>query len=78
MSQIQAWRESPGPRILHDSDASLEALHDLAMTSVVTGGMINDAQIAACCIVSGIDELWTVDRVFSRFPQLRCRNPLST
>ncbi len=36
------------------------------------------AQIAACCIVSGIDELWTVDRVFSRFPQLRCRNPLST
>jgi hypothetical protein len=32
-------------------------------------------QIAACCIVSGIDELWTVDRVFSRFPQLRCRNP---
>ncbi|MBL7192595.1 MAG: hypothetical protein ISS73_01390 [Pirellulales bacterium] len=26
------------------------------------------AQIAACCIVSGIDELWTVDRVFTPLP----------
>ena len=72
-----AWRESPSLRILHDSDASLDALHDLAMASVVTGGMIHDARIAACCIVSGIDELWTVDRDFSRFPQLRCHNPLT-
>lgn len=77
MSQIQAWRESPSLRILHDSDASLDALHDLAMASVVTGGMIHDARIAACCIVNGVDELWTVDRDFSRFPQLRYRNPLS-
>lgn len=77
LNQIQAWRESPGLRILHDSDACLDALHELATASVPTGGMIHDARIAACCIVSGIDELWTVDRDFSRFPQLRCRNPLS-
>ena len=77
VSQIQAWRESPSLRILHDSDAYLDALHALALASVAAGSMIHDARIAACCIVSGIDELWTIDRDFSRFPQLRFRNPLS-
>jgi predicted nucleic acid-binding protein len=31
----------------------------------------------SCCLSHGIDELWTVDRDFSRFPRLRCRNPLT-
>ena len=34
-----------------------DALHELAMASVVTGGMIHDARIAACCIVSGITKV---------------------
>lgn len=75
--QIRAWRESPSLRILHDSDDSLELLEELAVASRVTGGMIHDARIAACCVIHGVDELWTVDRDFSRFPRLRCRNPLS-
>ena len=35
-----------------------------------------DARIAACCLVNGVSELWTVDRDFSRFPALRTRNTL--
>lgn len=77
IDQITAWRESPSLRILHDTPDSLDALQEFAINGAVTGGMIHDARIAACCVVHGIDELWTVDRDFSRFPRLRCRNPLT-
>lgn len=74
--QIQAWRASPSLRILHDSSGSLDLLNDLAVANHVVGGMIHDARIAVCCLINGVDELWTIDRDFSRFPRLRCRNPL--
>lgn len=77
IDQIAAWRESPTLRLLHDGEESLEILTALALRGAVTGGMIHDARIAACCLVHGIDELWTLDRDFSRFPQLRYRNPLA-
>lgn len=38
----------------------------------------HDARIAACCLLGGVGELWTVDRDFSRFPALKTRNPLIT
>lgn len=77
MEQIAAWRESPSLRILHDAEDSLEVLGQLALGGAVTGGMVHDARIVACCLVHGVDELWTVDRDFSRFPRLRYRNPLA-
>ena len=77
MDQIRAWRESPSLRILHDSDESIDLLDELATGGSVTGGMIHDARIAACCILNGVAELWTVDRDFSRFPRLRYRNPMN-
>jgi len=75
VGQIQAWRESPTLRVLYDQEDSLNLMAKLAIEGVVAGGMIHDARIASCCISHGIDELWTVDRDFSRFPRLRCRNP---
>jgi len=75
--QIDAWRESPGLRLLHDTEDCPDLLKELALNGTVTGGMIHDARIVSCCLSHGIDELWTVDRDFSRFPRLRCRNPLA-
>lgn len=74
--QIQAWKASPSLRILHDSVDSLDHLAELAVKARVQGSLIHDARIAACCLSLGIDELWTVDRDFSRFPTLKTRNPL--
>jgi hypothetical protein len=37
---------------------------------------VHDARIAAICLDHGVDELWTCDRDFGRFPDLRIRNPL--
>ena len=36
----------------------------------------HDARIAAICLSHGVRELWTADRDFGRFPDLRVRNPL--
>lgn len=77
LDQIAAWRESPSLRVLCDSPAVLDKLAGLAASASVRGAMIHDARIAACCLVGGVGELWTVDRDFSRFPSVKTRNPLA-
>ncbi|MGA0899860.1 MAG: type II toxin-antitoxin system VapC family toxin [Luteolibacter sp.] len=76
IDQIQAWRESPSLRILLDSEDALDLVMRLAMESRVSGVMIHDARIVACCQSHGVTELWSVDRDFSRFPSIKTRNPL--
>ncbi len=75
--QIEAWKESPSLRILCDSEASLEKLRLLATRGNVRGSIVHDARIAACCLSHGVKEIWTVDRDFSRFAELKTRNPLA-
>jgi predicted nucleic acid-binding protein len=76
IEQVRAWRESPSLRIMSDSPSVLEKLAELALNGTVRGALIHDARIAACCLIGGVGELWTVDRDFSRFPALKTRNPL--
>jgi len=76
LDQIAAWKESPSLRILTDTEASLDILGQLVVHGRVRGGQVHDARIAACCLTHGVRELWTVDRDFSRFPNLATRNPL--
>ncbi|MFA7343142.1 MAG: TA system VapC family ribonuclease toxin [Terrimicrobiaceae bacterium] len=76
LDQIAAWRESPSLRVLCDSPGVLDKLAEFAVSGSVRGALIHDARIAACCVVGGVGELWTVDRDFSRFPALKTRNPL--
>ncbi len=76
MDQIPAWRESPSLRLLLDSQQSWEILHSLLVTAKIQGPMVHDARIAAACLASGVRELWTVDRDFSRFAELKTHNPL--
>lgn len=76
VDQMAAWRESPSLRILSDTEDTLDVLFEHAIGSRISGGMIHDARISACCQSHGISELWTVDRDFSRFPFLKTKNPL--
>ena len=76
IDQIEAWRESPSLRVLLDSDTSLDRLGQLLIDGMVRGSQVHDGRIAACCLATGVRELWTVDRDFSRFPALRTHNPL--
>jgi len=42
----------------------------------IVGGAVHDARIAALCNHHGVNTLYSADRDFSRFPQLRTENPL--
>lgn len=74
--QISAWKETPNLRIITESTNSIDDLMSLAQKSKILGPMIHDARIASCCLTNGVNELWTIDRDFSRFPELRTKNPL--
>jgi uncharacterized protein len=43
----------------------------------VAGPAVHDARIAALCLANGVRELWSADRDFTQFPDLRTANPLT-
>jgi predicted nucleic acid-binding protein len=51
-------------------------LRRLLAAGRISGPRVYDARIAAICLQHGVRELWTADRDFSRFPQLKTVNPL--
>jgi len=76
LDQVAAWRESPSLRIIHESSEHWSTFCHLVTTSQARGPLVHDARIAALCVTHGVRELLTADRDFSRFPNLRTRNPL--
>jgi uncharacterized protein len=78
VAQIEAWLESPGLVLLAEDEAYWPRLRALVLDGKISGPKVHDARIAAICLQQGVEELWTVDRDFSRFPALRVRNPLKS
>jgi toxin-antitoxin system PIN domain toxin len=54
-----------------------DVLGRLLRQSRVVGPKVHDARVAALCLAHGVSELWTADRDFSYFPELRTHNPLT-
>lgn len=77
VGQIEAWVESPSLVLLAEEEGYWPRFRALALQGRIAGPKIHDARVAAVCLQHGVDELWTIDRDFSRFPALRTRNPLS-
>ena len=77
IDQVDAWLESPNLHLLAEQPEAWDSLRPLLVASKTTGPAIHDARIAALCVQHGVRELWTADRDFSRFRDLRVRNPLS-
>lgn len=73
---IRAWQGSRQMQLLHEGPGYLEKLERLCLAARLGGGRIHDARIAAICLNHGVKELWTSDRDFSLFPELKVRNPL--
>jgi toxin-antitoxin system PIN domain toxin len=61
---------------LAETEGHFELLAALCQRANLRGGAIQDARIAALCISHGVEELWSCDRDFQRFPDVRVRNPL--
>jgi uncharacterized protein len=78
LEQIEAWLESPCLILLSELEGFWSNFRSLLAKGKIMGPQIHDARIAALCQIHGIKELWTADRDFSRFPDLKKRNPLLT
>lgn len=76
LDQIAAWMEAPTLVLLSETDGYWPILRDTLATARAVGAHVHDARIAALCRFHGIQELWTADRDFGRFPELTVRNPL--
>lgn len=76
LEQVDAWLESPSLVVLTEADDHWQRLRALIEKGRVEGPKVHDARIAAICLAHGVRELWTADRDFGRFPDLRTRNPL--
>ncbi len=76
LDQLAAWLESPSLRLLAEGSAYLEHLGPLLTRSSVAGARVHDARVAALCLQHGVSELWSADRDFGRFPELKVINPL--
>ena len=76
LAALQMWQAGDNLQLLAESPGYFEKLRGLAVAAKLSGPRIHDARIAALCLHHGVRELWTADRDFSMFPQLRTRNPL--
>ena len=76
LDAVEAWLQSPNLVLLSEGPTYFSELRSLLHSGKIVGPKVHDARIAALCIFSGVRELWSADRDFSRFPSLKVRNPL--
>jgi uncharacterized protein len=76
VDQVRAWREVPSCLLLTETGVTEETFFRLIAQGGAVGPLVYDARIAAICQDHGVQELWTTDRDFSRFPKLRTFNPV--
>ena len=75
-ASVDAWLAGGNLHLIGEGDGYLAKLRELALAARLKGPRIHDARIAALCLHHGVSELWSADRDFSAFPQIKVRNPL--
>ncbi len=78
MLQVDYWRQSPTLRLIGEDGAYWEHLQSVMAAGKAAGPLVHDARVAAICRASGVRQIWTADRDYSRFPGILARNPLVT
>jgi toxin-antitoxin system PIN domain toxin len=77
LEQVAAWLESPTLVVLAESAGYWDVLARAVERSKITGPRVHDGRVAALCIHHGVRELLSADRDFTRFGELKTRNPLA-
>ena len=73
---IDVWLSAPSCWQVGEGPDYVKTLRQIAVAGKISGPMVHDARIAAICLHNGVTELWSADRDFSRYRQLKTRNPL--
>lgn len=76
VTQVESWLASPSLTLLGERFDHWSHLRRAIEEGDARGARVHDARIAGTCIAHGVTSLWTADRDFGRFPQLRTHNPL--
>lgn len=77
LDQVAAWRDSPSLSMIGETLSDhFDLLRELALRAKIAGPAFHDAKIAAICLQHGVQALWSADRDFGRYPELRVINPL--
>ena len=76
LDQINAWLESPSLILLAETATHWPTLQAMLANAKTIGPAVHDARIAALCLSHGVRELWSADRDFRRFSELKVVNPL--
>lgn len=77
LAALDAWTATPGARLISEPRGMWPQLREMLASARAAGRQVHDARIAAICLAHGVTELWTLDRDFSWYPDLRTRNPLA-
>ena len=67
---------SPSFGFIGEAAGHWQSLRSVATAGKVAGAVIHDAKVAAICVDHGVREIWSADRDFGRFPELKVVNPL--
>lgn len=76
LDQVAAWLDSPNLVLLAETDGYWPEFSSALESGRIAGPQVHDARVAALCRLHGVQELWSADRDFGRFPGLAVRNPL--
>lgn len=76
VAAVNALVGAPRVELIGEVSRHAEILGGLLRAGHVSGAKVHDARIAAICLGHGVDALWSSDRDFSWFPELRVVNPL--
>ena len=77
VAAVESWRAA-NLVLLGETDDHWTTLKDMLVKGKIAGPQVHDARIAALCVQHAIEELWSADRDFTKYPALRVRNPLVT
>ncbi|MES0491496.1 MAG: TA system VapC family ribonuclease toxin [Leptospirales bacterium] len=75
MKEIAFLSESPNLYFLAEGKRFLEIFQKIIKSSKVSGPKIHDARIAAIAVENNVSRLYSLDRDFSRFKDLKVVNP---
>ena len=76
LEAVQSWLELDNVELVHTSDRTWQRSAELLESSGLTGSMVTDVQLAALALEHGAT-LYSHDRDFARFKQVRWIDPLT-
>ena len=76
-SIVESWMQQPAVAVLEQGDRYWSIFRRLLRDSQIRGNLVMDAHLAALSLENG-GTLFTTDKDFSRFDELRVTNPLKS